>query len=152
MDNPQGRIQSLVHDEHGEHAVVGVDALVVCARCAAGKGCGAGLFGSSSRLRQIEVSVPQGLQVSEGDLVEIAMAPNNLLRASLIVYGLPLVGAVLAAALAFGLQLGDVAASAAALAGLGAGLVYGRWMLQREACLSRFIPRIERKLTEPQAT
>ena len=146
MDNPHGRIESLQSDENGLRAVVGIDVAAACPRCAAGKGCGAGIFVDTGRQRHVEASVRPGLQLSEGDLVEVALAPDNLLRAALIVYGLPMAGAILAAAVAYALALGDVFAAVAALAGLGAGLLLGRWHLGRDECLSRFVPTVARRL------
>lgn len=151
MDNPQGRIQSLSGVENHLRAVVGIDAAAACPRCAAGKGCGAGLFADTGRERRVEASVRPGLQLKEGDLVEVALAPDNLLRAALIVYGLPMAGAVIAALLAYALSLGDVGAALAALAGLVAGLLLGRWRLRREDCLSRFVPTVDKRLPEARA-
>lgn len=151
MDNPTGRIQSVVSDERGIRAVVGIDVAAACPRCAAGKGCGAGLSSAAARERQVEASVRPGLDIATGDLVEVTLAPGNLLRAALIVYGLPMAGAVTAAALAYGLRLGDAAAAFAALGGLVAGLLAGRWRLQRNACLSRFVPTVDKRLHETRA-
>lgn len=88
------------------------------------------------------------MDLAEGDLVEIALAPNNLLRAALIVYGLPLLGAVVAATLAYTWTLGDASAAGAALLGLTVGIVLGRWRLRQEACLRHFVPSIEKRLGE----
>jgi len=127
-------------------AVVDVDTAVTCPRCAAGKGCGAALLGADRGARQVEASIRPGLSVSEGDVVEIALAPDNLLQAAIIVYGLPLLGAVMAAAAAYGLSLGDAAAAAAVLAGLGLGVLAGRRRLQQTQCLQRFVPTVVRRV------
>ena len=151
MDNPQGRIQSLSGGEQGVRAIVGIDVAIACPRCAAGKGCGAGLFADTGRERRVEAAVRPGLQVAEGDLVEVVLAPDNLLRAALIVYGLPMAGAIVGALLAYALSLGDVAAALAALAGLILGLLLGRWRLRQEDCLSRFVPTVDKRLTSTSA-
>lgn len=148
MDNPKGRIQSLLRDDDGMRAVVDIDVAAVCPRCAAGKGCGAGLLSDAGGPRQVEVLVPPGLHVEEGDLVEVTLAPNRLLGAALIVYGLPLAGAIAAAALSYALRLGDVAAAVAAVAGLMTGLQIGRRRLSRDSCLSRFVPTIGKRVHE----
>lgn len=85
-----------------------------------------------------------GLRAEVGDRVELRLAPENLLRAALIVYGLPMMGAVAGVAAAYAANLGDAAAAAFALAGLGCGLLVGRRRLQRSTTLCRFTPRIER--------
>ena len=148
MDNPKGKIQAFVSDEHGTRAIVSIDVVAVCPRCAAGKGCGAGLLASDDRIRQVEASMHPDMDLAEGDLVEIALAPSNLLRAALIVYGLPMLGAVVAATLAYIWTLGDASAAAAALLGLAVGIVLGRWRLRQEACLRDFVPSIEKRLGE----
>jgi len=136
----------LVDSANGARAVVAVDVTSACPRCAAGKGCGAGLFASGGTGRQVEASVPPGLDIAEEDVVEISLAPDNILRAAIIVYGLPMLGAVIAATIAYTLSLGDVTAALAALTGLGSGLVLARWHLRQTACLQRFLPTIERRL------
>ncbi len=148
MKNPTGRIVSFVDGAAGVSAVVDVDIEAACPRCAAGKGCGAGLYGARSGKRQVEASLLPGLNVAEGDVVEIALASDNLLQAAFIVYGLPLLGALAAAALAFGFSLGDAAAAVAALAGLALGLLAGRWRLRQTACLRRFVPTVEKRLND----
>jgi positive regulator of sigma E activity len=146
MKNPKGRVVSLFDSANGARAVVIVDVASACPRCAAGKGCGAGLFTSGDSDRQIEATIRPGLDIAEEDIVEIALAPDNLLQAAVIVYGLPMLGAVGAAAIAYALSLGDAAAAVAALLGLGSGLGISRWRLRQTACLQRFVPTIERRL------
>ncbi len=150
MDNPTGIIQSLVSDAHGTRAVVEVDVSTACPRCAAGKGCGAGLLVGSRRLRRVEASFSADLQLAEGDNVEIALTPNNLLQAALTVYGLPMLGALAGAGLAYVLALGDAAAASAAILGLAGGLLVGKGRLRNTACLESFVPRIEKRLRSAQ--
>lgn len=134
---------SLIDGSDGARAVVRVEAAVTCPRCAAGKGCGAGLFGSDSGARQVEASIRPGVEIAVSDEVEIALAPDSLLRAALIVYGLPMLGAVVGAAAAFAMSLGDAAAAMAAIVGLACGLALGRWRLGKAACLREFLPMVE---------
>lgn len=82
----------------------------------------------------------------EGDQVRIELAPSNLLRASMIVYGLPLSGAVLGAALAYLAGLGELFAATAALGGIFAGLMVARMRLRRSGCLREFTPTIVERL------
>ena len=150
MDNPTGIIQALITDARGTRAIVDVDVSTACPRCAAGKGCGAGLLVGSSRLRQVEASFSASLDLAEGDNVEIALSPNNLLKAALMVYGLPMLGAIVAAGFAYVMALGDAAAASAAIVGLLSGLVVSRWRLQHAACLGNFVPRVAKRLRGAQ--
>jgi sigma-E factor negative regulatory protein RseC len=144
MDNPTGRVLSLVDSPDGARAIVMVRDVPACPRCAAGKGCGAGLLSTNTGERRIEASVPGGLAVAVDDDVEVSMAPDNILRAAAIVYGIPLLGALAGAVLAYIVSLGDSGAAGAALAGLGIGLVVSRQQLRRAGCLRRFTPVVER--------
>lgn len=141
MESPVGSIVSI----DAGSAVVQVERTAVCPRCAAGKGCGAGLLGSSSRPATFRVSLPSRGQFREGDRVRLILEPSDLLRATTLVYGLPLAGTLLtllAGWLAMN-PLSDTQAVVLAVAGLAAGLLAGRWQLRRRDCLRRFVPRIE---------
>lgn len=137
---------SLVDSTDGARAIVDVEVATACPRCAAGRGCGAGLFANGGSSRQVEATIRAGLSIAADDLVEISLAPDNLLQAAIIVYGLPMLGAVAAAAIAYAFSLGDAAAAVAALLGLGCGLAIGRWRLRRTSCLRQFVPSVERRL------
>ncbi len=145
MDNPTGRVLSLVDGPDGMRAVVAVSEAPVCPRCAAGKGCGAGLLATQQGERNIEVTVPANLSVNINDDVEVSLAPDNILRAALIVYGIPLLGALAGTMLAYFVGLDDVGVVTSALLGLGAGLAAGRLKLRQAECLRRFTPVIERR-------
>lgn len=88
--------------------------------------------------------MPPHLNVSEGDEVRLTLEPAHLLRASLLVYGLPLAGMVLMliAAWLIARPLSDPEAIAWAAIGLAGGFLAGRWQLGRRDCLKRFIPKI----------
>jgi positive regulator of sigma E activity len=146
MDNPRGKVIAFVDRRTTLRAIVDVDAGVFCPRCTAGTGCGAGLFSGAAGKRRIEALVPAGLQLAEGDSVEIGMQPDNLIMAAVLVYGLPLLGAVAAAGIAYRFSAGDGAAAAAAVTGLVAGGIAGRLYLKRDDCLSRFVPVIEKRV------
>lgn len=144
MQNPQGHVIALGSDPGA--VVVAVAADVVCQRCADGKGCGAGLLGGRKRQAQIVATLASGLDVAVGDEVAISLQPRHVLQAALLVYGLPLAGALLAAGLAYIAGLGDSTAAIAALAGLLAGLATARTRLRRSACLRNFTPTVVERL------
>jgi len=146
MDDPQGRIIAFVSGNDVVRAVVEVDASEACPRCAAGRGCGAGIFTGRQKTRRMEALIAAGLDVNEGDTVRIELEPRNVLRAAAIVYGLPLCGAAVAAAIAYLAGLGDAAAAVLAIVGLFAGLVAGRRRLNRRACLAQFTPTVSSRV------
>jgi len=144
MNNPTGRVLSLVDKPDGARATVAVDDMPACPRCAAGKGCGAGIIAMRDGDRNVEARVPTDLDIKVADVVELSLAPDNVLRAAAIVYGIPLAGALAGAAIAFGYRAGDTAAAIAALFGLAVGLLISRQRLLRADCLQRFTPTLEK--------
>jgi len=137
MQNPHGHIVSVRSDDT---VIVEIDSVVACARCAAGKGCGAGLLGSQPGERRVAAKVVSNLTLHNGDQVSISLQPNNVLRAAIIVYGYPLLGAVAGAGVALTQAFGDVAAAGAALVGLVAGMLVARARLRGTRCLQDFTP------------
>jgi len=136
MDRPVAQVLAV----YDGRLLVSISAASACPRCAAGKGCGAGLISAASRDRQIEVTPERGLQVVAGDFVALSMPASELLRAAVCAYGLPLAGMVSlpgAARIALG-SLADGVAIVAALAGLILGWICGRQLLRRSQCLQRF--------------
>lgn len=150
MEITRGRVINVDLARSVPRARVEVTAVPSCARCAAGKGCGAGLLGQSAATRCIDALIGAGISVDEGDDVRIALAPENLLRASWLVYGLPLLGGVGAAGLAYFAGSSDLAAVLALLVGMAAGLGTARKRLRNSACLRQFTPTIVERLSVPK--
>ncbi|MFW5824367.1 MAG: SoxR reducing system RseC family protein [Marinobacter sp.] len=99
-----------------------------CQSCSARHGCGqkalAGLSSGQSR----QIRVPNTLQARPGDQITVAIAESALLKASLLVYAMPLLMMVVATALAGLLLPGhELAAVLAAVSGLGSGMMVARW-------------------------
>ena len=146
MEQATGHVIALESGSASLHAEVEVSAVVACARCAAGRGCGAGLLGASEKKRRVQALIAAGVDVQEGDAVRIELSDRQLLRASWLVYGLPLVAAVTATGMAYFFGLDDSYAVIAAVAGLAVGLLVARRQLSSAACLYRFTPTIVARL------
>ena len=144
MDKTRGRIVSIQPD--GTRATVEVETADFCARCSAGKGCGAGLFGNDRGPRQFDAAIVGHLDLRAGDDVRIELAPQSVLQAALIVYGLPLAMALLMSGVAYAAGMADAEAVLAVLVGIGAGAYMGRRRLQRSNCLRQFTPAITQRL------
>lgn len=147
MNEVQGKVVSVRFADAEYHAVLDVDASAACPRCAAGKGCGAGLVTDAAR--RVDARVVPGLDVKAGETVTISLEPGRVVRAALLVYGVPLAGAVVGAILAWRMNLGDIGAAGIAIAGLAAGLVAARWRLRRSACLAQYEPVITSRVSSP---
>ena len=140
MIQPTGEIAGL----DGRRATVVVAAGVACARCAAGRGCGAGLLSPAPGKRRFDVEVPAGLDVACGDRVRLELRPRDLLGASWLVYGMPLLAMTAAPAAAeflFG-PLSDPVLAGLALSGIGLAVAWGRRRLAAADCLRQFVPSI----------
>lgn len=148
MENPRGRVIAVSCTASRPYALVEVDASVQCARCIEGKGCGAGVFGSAPRSRRVDALIPAQMTIAPGDEVRIELASKNLLRASLIVYGAPLSGALVAVLLAYAARLSDPFTILAAIAGMAFGILLARIRLRNERCLSRFKPTVVAKIED----
>src|SRR5690606_22644192 len=116
-------------------------AAVACARCAAGRGCGAGLL-QKGRTRIFEASVPRGLHFEPGDLVRLELGPEHLLQAAWFAYGLPLLGIILAVGAASFIAdaRNESLVVAGGVLGLLAGLLASRRILRKEKCLRNMTP------------
>src|SRR5690606_15793996 len=101
-DTPEGTVVTA----SGTFATVRVEASLACARCAAGRGCGAGLL-QKGRTRTFEARVPADLHLEPGDIVRLELKPDHLLQAASLAYGLPLLGIMLGVGAASGLADAD---------------------------------------------
>ena len=95
--------------------------------------CGAGLLTGDARPRSLDVHVPDGISLAEGDAVTLSIAPRFLLRAAMLAYGLPLLSmlGVVGLAWVMGFAGSDLWSVAFSLLGLGAGIAAGRTLLRR---------------------
>ena len=121
-----------------------------CARCAAGEGCGGGLFSKllRGRLQELPLALPAALAgaVAAGDWVLVGLSTRAVQAASTLLYGLPL-AMLLAGAIAGDLLWpGDAAAFAGAVLGLGTGLLIARRLGNRLEHRQALSPVLLRRL------
>ncbi|MBA3564432.1 MAG: SoxR reducing system RseC family protein [Gammaproteobacteria bacterium] len=134
----------------GPHAWVARAGAAGCERCAAGEGCGGGLFARLTGRRLYEVRALDAVgNVAAGDEVVIGLPERALLAGAFAVYAVPLAGLLLGAALAgalFGVA-SDAGLLLAGGAGFLAGIVWLRRYARRAAADPRFEPRIVERIT-----
>lgn len=141
--------QAEVSDIDGVHAWVSCRAQQDCPRCAAGQGCGGGLLGRwlGDRLHRVRVVHQGGLSV--GDCVVIGLEERMLVRATLIVYGIPLfalfAGAALGGWLGGGSEAWTVTGGALGLAG---GFSWLKWFSRKIRGDRRYQPVVLRRVQE----
>lgn len=146
MEQAFGRVTAIKTAGSPSSAEVEVRGGVSCARCASGRGCGAALLGASNKRLRVAARIASGVSVRQGDEVCMELASRRLLQASWLVYGLPLVAALVASAAAYLAGLPDLYTALAALVGGGAGVVFARSRLRKTACLRQFMPTIVGRL------
>lgn len=124
-------------------AVAGREAQVLlapvsCIRCQEGRGCGAGLL-ASRRGRHATVGLDAGLAVAVGDTLIIPCEGSEVLRSSLLAFGLPLIGLLGSAAAAKLAGLGDGLALVLVLTSLVAAAAAGSRLSRRRVSRPRAI-------------
>lgn len=110
----------------GDMAVVLVERQTACGNCSAKSGCGSSVIAGLFPQRQQTLRLCNTQQVAVGDRVVIGLPETGLQRASLLMYGVPLLALIAGAAL--GQQFGgtDFTAAIAALLGFASGLLVVR--------------------------
>ncbi|MDJ0711994.1 MAG: SoxR reducing system RseC family protein [Woeseiaceae bacterium] len=136
MERASGRITAV----HDDHLTVEVNTASFCSRCAAGKGCGAALLGADRGPRQVDVPLPRHGEFSAGDQVTLELAPQSVLHAALIVYGIPLATIAAIGVLALLFDWSDLKVTFGMIAGGLVGVTIGRSRLRRTNCLKQFTP------------
>jgi sigma-E factor negative regulatory protein RseC len=123
-----------------------------CASCAASKGCGAAVLEKIPLGKTMQMPVVDRLGVRVGDSVVIGIPDDALLKASFVVYFLPLL-LMLALAVAAGrLWPGvEVYSILSGLIGLLAGFALARWISGLDYIARRAQPVMLRKVAEPVA-
>lgn len=126
-----------------------------CARCAAGEGCGGGVFARllRGRLQELPLALPGPMadQVAAGDWVLVGLSTRAVQAASMLLYGLPLLGLVVGASAGDLWLGGDLAALAGAVAGLVAGFLAAHARARRLADDPGMAPVLLRRLLPGEA-
>ena len=126
----------------GDLAWVSVNRRSACASCSASKGCGQKRILDWLPSKQIEVQVanPQRLPLKPGQSVTLGLAEGALVRASLLLYMMPLLGLILFTLLTNFLDLSELFQILAAMLGLIMGFVATRVISLRELALGAYEP------------
>lgn len=116
-----------------------------CGRCSARKGCGQSLLAQMDGHRSYIKALLNGHspgEFREGDMVTIGIDENAVVRGSLVVYCLPLLGLVAGAVIGNGFSFPDIGVAAVAFAGLVAAGLAVRWFSRRHSHDEDFQPVI----------
>lgn len=152
--NPPGSSAEIIAERacvlrvNGDVAWVRCETQSGCARCAAGQGCGGGLFSRLLRGRLQELPVTTEIAVQPGDWVLIGLSTSAVQNASALLYGCPLAGLLAGTIIGSQLSPGDATTLIGLAAGLAAGLVLAHRLATRLAGKSALQPVLLRRLNE----
>ena len=140
MNSVTGKVVTVA----GRKATVALEQDAACPRCAAGRGCGAGILVGRNRASAISIDIPGGRHLQPGDKVTLALRGTSLLQATLLAYGLPLAGTLLllTCGIIFWSPLTDAAGILLAVTGLVGGNLLSHRILRRMPCTRRFVPTV----------
>ncbi len=116
-----------------------------CSQCELNQGCGTGAIGRLLGRRRRSLVVRTDLALAPGDRVQVGIAESALVKASLAVYGLPLLGLLGGGLVAAAWSLSDPLTAVCSFAGFGAGFQLGRHLTHRlvSARLNPHVTEIE---------
>jgi sigma-E factor negative regulatory protein RseC len=141
--------QAIVTGLDGNWAMVKMQRQSACSSCELSSGCGTGAIGRLLGHRSKPVMIKNEHQLKQGDSVVLGLPEDALLKASLLIYGLPLLGLIAGGILA-GLSIGEseLAVFVFAATGFVTGLqVSARLASKRYS--NQFSPKILRIRDEP---
>ena len=87
-----------VSEISGARVKVRFGSLQQCQRCLRGEGCGAGVFGRLFARSGAEMWLTADQPLRPGQAVRVGVSPQDLLRAAALLYAVPLLAFILAAA------------------------------------------------------
>ena len=134
MIEQQGRVVAV---DQGM-AEVRLGGTVGCARCDAGKGCGAGVFGRLLKRRPVTIRLDNTVDAGQGQPVMVGIPETLFLRLAARLYLYPLLAGIGGAAVGYHVStlgnLGPVAADLITLvSGLTSGIAVLKWSGKNES-------------------
>ncbi|WP_027857921.1 SoxR reducing system RseC family protein [Marinobacterium jannaschii] len=113
-----------------------------CSSCSARNSCGQKLLASVGQGKRFVVRVdnPDGHQVQQDDSVVIGVSEGSFMKASLLLYTLPLLMLILVALVLDSLGLGEPVVILGSAAGLGGGFLLVRLLSRRLARSCSYLP------------
>jgi sigma-E factor negative regulatory protein RseC len=125
--------QAIVTGLDGHWAIVQMQRKNTCSHCELNKGCGTGAIGKLLGHRSKPIKIKNEYALAPGDSLELGLPDRVFLKASLLIYGLPLLGLIVAGMLSqvfFGES--ELLSLAFAAAGFMAGLQISASLAQNQ--------------------
>jgi sigma-E factor negative regulatory protein RseC len=140
--------QATVTSLNGDWAQIQMQRQTTCSHCELSNGCGMGAIGRLLGHRSKPVMIRNDHQLKPGDNVLLGLPEKAFLKASLLIYGLPLLGLIGGGILAASIVgESDLVVFLFAAAGFTVGLKFSAHLASKQY-LNQFSPRILRVRNE----
>jgi len=120
--------QAIVTRRDGKRVELELQRGSACGQCELSQGCGTGALGRLLGKRSQPLVIETDRDLQPGDRLQLGLSESALVRASLTVYGLPLLGMVVAGLIASFAIESDVLIALAACAGFFGGYKFARYL------------------------
>ena len=145
--------QAQVIEIIGDQLVLQAQVQSACGSCAANKGCGTSVLAKVVGRKFTHFQLDNTVNAGVGDTVVVGIAEDALLKGSLMMYIVPILGMLAFALMAeyfftATLQGRDIKIAASAIAGLIIGSLLSKWYFNRQDSVKAFSPVVLRKIIE----
>ncbi len=143
--------QAQVVEIIGSQLVLQAQTQSACGSCSASKGCGTSVLSKVVGRKFTRFQVENNIDAEVGDTVVVGISEDALLRGSMVMYIIPILG-MLAFSLIANSYLAvvadyrDLAIAASGIMGLVFGSLLSKWYFQRQSSRQRFTPVVLRKI------
>lgn len=143
--------QAQVVEVRGAQLVLQAQTQSACGSCSASKGCGTSVLSKVIGRKFTRFHAENSIDAEVGDTVVVGISEDALLKGSLVMYVIPVLG-MLVFALAADYLLAalidhrDLAIAGSGIMGLAFGSLMSKWYFQSQESAQRFTPVVLRKI------
>jgi sigma-E factor negative regulatory protein RseC len=143
--------QAQVVEIRGAQLVLQAQTQSACGSCAASKGCGTSVLSKVVGRKFTRFQAQNSIDAEVGDTVVVGISEDALLKGSVVMYIIPILGMLVFALaadyfLAALVEYRDLAIAVSGIMGLVFGSLLSKWYFQRQASRQRFTPVVLRKI------
>jgi sigma-E factor negative regulatory protein RseC len=145
--------QAQVVELRGSQLVLQAQTRSSCGSCAASKGCGTSVLSKVVGRKFTRFQAENSIDAEIGDTVVVGISEDALLKGSLVMYIVPVMGMLVIALVAnyfldATMENRDLLLAASGVLGFLAGALVSKWYFQRQSSMQRFRPVVLRKIIE----
>lgn len=143
--------QAQVVETRGDQLVLQAQTKSACGSCAASKGCGTSVLSKVIGRKFTRFHADNSIDAKVGDTVVVGISEDALIKGSVMMYVVPIVGMLLSALAAeyyldAFVEHRDLSIAVSGIMGLATGAYLAKWYFQRQSSLQRFTPVVLRKI------